>query len=164
MDGRDVERSRADLRRYVLEALRLEPQGEVLLRVCAKQGATIADSRPLRAGTLVFTAHGSAMQDIEQADTFVLGRDARHYLQYGAGRHKCLGQYVSPVLMLESLVALLALENLHRPQAGENETAFPRETRFGHFQLDVDNLYANTFTLAFDDQGTTRQYYRWERP
>ena len=145
--------------KYVNEALRLQPQGEVLLRMCVKEDARIVDSRPIRAGTLVFAAHGSAMHDLEQPKAFILGREEKNYLQYGYGRHKCLGQYISPILMLESLVVILALENVRRPSPRPDESAFPNERRFGRFQLDDDNLYAKSFTLEFDDSGSTRQYF-----
>ena len=151
--------SRRTLLQYVLEALRLQPQGEVLLRECVRDGATIADSRPLRAGTLVFASHGSAMQDLAQSGAFIIGRDDSAYLQHGYGRHKCLGQYVSPVIMVESLIAVLGLEGLQRPEARPGESAFPLERRFGRLQLDDNNLYAESFTLGFDPGGTTAKYY-----
>jgi hypothetical protein len=65
LSGTRVAESRRELYKYFLEALRLQPQGEVLLRKCATDGARIADSRPIAAGTLVFAAHGSAMRDIQ---------------------------------------------------------------------------------------------------
>jgi cytochrome P450 len=162
LEGRDVEANRAELYQYVFEALRLQPQGEVLLRICVNEGAVIAGSRPLSAGTLVFAAHGSAMRDVPAPDSFILGREESAYLQYGFGRHKCLGQYVSPVLMCEALIAILALENLRRPTPHPDEPAFPRERRFGRFQLDDDNLYAKTFTLEYNDSGNTHRYYSQE--
>jgi cytochrome P450 len=55
-----------------LEALRLQPQGEVLLRTCARDGAQIADSCTIPAGTPVFVSHGSAMRDIPEPDAFIL--------------------------------------------------------------------------------------------
>ena len=91
----------ATLYKYFLEALRLQPQGEVLLRKCARDGARIADSRPIAAGTLVFASHGSAMRDVPEPDAFILDRPREHYLQYGWNRHTCLGQYVSPVIIVE---------------------------------------------------------------
>jgi cytochrome P450 len=162
LEGRDVEANRAELYQYVFEALRLQPQGEVLLRICVKEGAVIAGIRPLKAGTLVFAAHGSAMQDVPAPDSFILGREESAYLQYGFGRHKCLGQYVSPVLMCEALIAILALENLRRPTPHPDEPSFPLERRFGRFQLDDDNLYAKTFTLEYNDSGNTHRYYSQE--
>jgi cytochrome P450 len=159
MNGRRVAESRADLRKYFLEALRLQPQGEVLLRKCAHDGSRIADSRPISAGTLVFASHGSAMRDVPEPDAFILDRPREHYLQYGWGRHTCLGQYVSPVIIVESMVALLALQSLTRPLPRAGEPTLPLDRRFGRFQLDDQNLYATTFSLRFADSGTTRLYW-----
>jgi hypothetical protein len=158
LNGVDVARSRATLYKYFLEALRLQPQGEVLLRKCARDGARIGESRPIAAGTLVFAAHGSAMHDVPEPDAFILDRPREHYLQYGWGRHTCLGQHVSPVIVVETMIAVLGLEELRRP-AVDAAPAFPLERRFGHLQLDDQNLYATTFTLQFSDSGTTRQFW-----
>jgi cytochrome P450 len=144
---------------YFQEALRLQPQGEVLLRKCARDGATIEGSRPIPAGTFVFASHGSAMRDVPEPDAFILDRPREHYLQYGWKRHTCLGQYVSPVIIVESMVALLGLQDLVRPAAREGEASFPSERRFGRLQLDDQNLYATTFSLAFADAGTTRRFW-----
>ena len=157
--GSKVNDSRAELHKYFLEALRLQPQGEVLLRKCARDGVRIADSRPLTAGTLVFASHGSAMKDVPSPDAFILDRPREHYLHYGWNRHTCLGQFVSPVIIVESMIALLGLQNLRRPKPRPNEPAFPLERRFGRLQLDDQNLYATTFTLEFADSGTTRQFW-----
>ena len=159
MSGTDVAASRAALRKYCVEALRLQPQGEVLLRRCARDGARIADSRPIAAGTPVFAAHGSAMRDVPEPDAFILDRPREHYLHYGWDRHTCLGQYVSPVILVESLVVLLALQDLSRPPARPGESAFPLERRFGRLQLDDNNLYATTFSLQFADAGTTQLFW-----
>ena len=85
LNGSDVRRSRAELYKYFLEALRLQPQGEVLIRKCARDGAQIADSRPIPAGTPVFVSHGSAMRDIPEPDAFILDRPREDYLQYRLG-------------------------------------------------------------------------------
>jgi hypothetical protein len=159
LNGTRVPESRAGLRKYFLEALRLQPQGEVLLRKCVLDGARIGDSRPISAGTLVFASHGSAMKDVPEADAFILDRPREHYLHYGWGRHTCLGQYVSPVIIVESMIALLGLQNLTRPLPQAGEAAVPFDRRFGRFQLDDQNLYATTFSLRFADSGTTRLYW-----
>jgi len=159
MNGSHAQQSRHKLYRYVIEALRLEPQGEVLLRRCAKDGARIADGRPISAGTLVFVSHGSAMKDVPEPDAFVLNRPRDQSMPYGWGRHTCLGQHVSPVIILESLAAVLALEGLQRPEPKPGDRSFPLERRFGRMQLDDNNLYATTFSLQFSDSGTTRQFY-----
>ena len=159
VNGTEKTESRAALYQYFLEALRLQPQGEILLRKCAREGARIADSRPIATGTLVFVSHGSAMSDVPEPEAFILQRPQEHYLHYGWSRHTCLGRYVSPVIIVESMIALLALQDLGRPPAGAGESSFPVERRTGHLQLDDDNLYATSFTLRFSDSGTTRQFW-----
>ena len=159
LNGVNARENRDLLYLYFQEALRLQPQGEVLLRKCAREGATIAGSRPIAAGTFVFASHGSAMRDIPEPDAFILDRPREHYLQYGWKRHTCLGQYVSPVIIVESMVAVLGLQDLVRPAAREGEAALPSERRFGRLQLDDQNLYATTFSLAFADAGTTRRFW-----
>ncbi|HVQ13619.1 MAG TPA: hypothetical protein VMS40_08510 [Vicinamibacterales bacterium] len=159
LNGTRVAESRRELYKYFLEALRLQPQGEVLLRKCATDGARIADSRPLSAGTLVFAAHGWAMRDIPDGDAFVLDRPRQHYLQYGWNRHTCLGQHVSPVIIVETMIAVLGLQDLARPEPRAGESTFPFERRFGRLQLDDQNLYATTFSLQFADSGTTQLFW-----
>jgi hypothetical protein len=159
MSGTDVAASRATLRAYCLEALRLQPQGEVLLRRCARHGARIAGSGPIAAGTPVFAAHGSAMRDVPEPDAFILDRPREHHLHYGWDRHTCLGQYVSPVILTESAVVMLALQDLSRPPARDGERAAPLERRFGRLQLDDNNLYATTFSLQYADAGTTQLFW-----
>jgi hypothetical protein len=159
MNGTDVKESRARLHRYFLEALRLQPQGEVLLRKSMRDGSQIAESRPIAAGTLVFASHGWAMKDVPEPDAFILDRPREHYLHYGWNRHTCLGQYVSAVVIVESMVALLALQDLARPEPAPGESSFPFERRFGRLQLDEQNLYATTFSLRFSDTGSTRRFW-----
>ncbi len=131
----------------------------MLLRKCARDGVRIADSRPIAAGTLVFASHGSAMKDVPEPDAFILDRPREHYLQYGWGRHTCLGQHVSPVIIVETMIALLGLQDLARPAPGAGEPSFPFERRLGRLQLDDQNLYATTFVLQYSDSGTTRQFW-----
>jgi cytochrome P450 len=159
LGGSNAAESRAALRRYFLEALRLQPQGEVLLRKCVRGGAQIAGSRPIAPGTLIFASHGAAMQDVPEPRAFILNRPREHYLHYGWGRHACLGQHVSPVIIVETIAALLGLQDLSRPPAGGDEAAFPLERRFGRLQFDDNNLYATTFTLQFADAGTTQLFW-----
>jgi cytochrome P450 len=127
------------LRRYALEALRLQPQGEVLLRLCVQDNAELGGVT-IRKGTPVFVAFAAAMRDPEAVRdplSFDVGRDenltpyqaggvrareapqSRTYLQHGYGRHKCLGRYASEVTMRESLRALLRLGRWERRSALE---------------------------------------------
>ena len=159
LSGSDARQCRAELYKYFLEALRLQPQGEVLIRRCAREGSRIADSQPIAAGTPVFVAHGWAMKEVPEPDAFILDRPREHYLHYGWGRHTCLGQHVSPVIIVESMIALLGLQDLSRPEPRPGEPSFPFERRFGRLQLDDQNLYATTFTLQFADADTTRLFW-----
>ena len=97
----------------------------MLLRKCARDGVRIADSRPIAAGTLVFASHGSAMQDVPEPDAFILDRPREHYLQYGWSRHTCLGQHVSPVIIVETMIALLGLQDLSRPEPRAGRAGVP---------------------------------------
>ena len=56
------------------------------------------------------------MRDVPEPDAFILDRPREHYLQYGWNRHTCLGQHVSPVIIVESMIALLGLQDLARPE------------------------------------------------
>lgn len=153
--------ARDKLFHYFRECLRMEPQGEILLRQCKLDGTRLfsseqqasdpglsvfAGNRPIRAGELIFAAHGSAMKDITAADEFRLKRPCADetYLFYGYGRHKCLGQYISPVVIVETMIAVLALEGLNRAS---------------DFKLDDKNLYARELLVNFSDNGTTREVY-----
>lgn len=61
--------------------------------------------------------------------------------------------------IVESMIALLGLQDLARPAAGAGDSSFPFERRFGRLQLDDQNLYATTFSLSFADSGTTRLFW-----
>ncbi len=142
------------LRKYALEALRLQPQGEVLPRMCV-QDNTALGGVPLRKGTLVFVAFAAAMRDaavVPQPLAFDVGRDERltgylsdrerareapqsqTYLQHGYGRHKCLGRYASEITMRESLRALLRLGRLERRSA---------------LEMDEQGLYSVSLRVGF---------------
>jgi cytochrome P450 len=128
------EEASEQLRKYALEALRLQPQGEVVLRVCVKDNTELGGVL-IRKGTVVFVAHAAAMRDntvIKQPLAFDMKRDeqpseylgqgerkkeqpqSQTYLQHGYGRHKCLGRYASEITMQESLRAILRLGGISR--------------------------------------------------
>jgi cytochrome P450 len=142
------------LRKYALEGLRLEPQGEVLLRLCVKDNTEL-DGVLIRQGTTVFVSHAAAMRDpdaIPNPLAFDITRDERLiaydkdptraqeapqsllYLQHGYGRHKCLGRYASEITMQESLRAMLRLGHLERRSK---------------LQMDAQNLYAVSLRVGF---------------
>ena len=143
------------LRGYALEALRLRPQGEVLLRLCAKDNAELGGV-PVGRGTPVFVGFAGAQRDpaaVEDPLCFDAFRDerlvpylrdrerareapqSRLYLQHGYGRHKCLGRYASEITLQESVRALLRLGRLQRRS---------------QLELDEQNLYARSLRIAVD--------------
>jgi hypothetical protein len=63
------------------------------------------------------------------------------------------------VIIVESMIAVLGLQDLSRPEPRAGEPAFPLERRFGRLQLDDQNLYATTFSVRFADSGTTRSFW-----
>jgi cytochrome P450 len=142
------------LRAYALEALRLRPQGEVLLRLCAEDNAELGGV-PVGRGTPVFVGFAGAQRDPAAVDdplSFDVYRDeqlvpylpdgerareapqSRLYLQHGYGRHKCLGRYASEICLTESLRALLRLGDLDRRSA---------------LEMDEQNLYAVRLRIGF---------------
>ena len=154
LDEPDYAESLEGLRKYALEALRLEPQGEVLLRMCAKDNDVLGGV-PLGKGTVVFAAYAAAMLDPEvvpNPTAFDVTRDERLmpylcdqerareapqsliYLQHGYGRHKCLGRYASEITMQESLRAMLRLGSLERR---------------GELEMDEENWFALSFKIGF---------------
>lgn len=143
------------LRRYTLEALRLQPQGEVLLRLCVKDNTALGGVR-IPKGTPVFVGFAGAMRDPEavpQPLAFDAYRDERPlgylpdgdrahedpqsqtYLQHGYARHKCLGRYASEITMRESLRALLRLGRLER---------------LSSLEMDDQGLYAVRLRVGFN--------------
>jgi cytochrome P450 len=153
-DSPDYAESLEGLRKYALEALRLKPQGEVLLRMCIKDNDVLGGVH-LSKGTLIFAAYAAAMLDpevIPNPAAFDVTRDERLmpylagqerareapqsliYLQHGYGRHKCLGRYASEITMQESLRAMLRLGSWERRSA---------------LKMDEQNLYALSLKIAF---------------
>ena len=65
------------------------------------------------------------MKDVPEPDAFILDRPREHYLHYGWNRHTCLGQYVSPVIIVESMIALLGLQDLGRPEPRAGRAVVP---------------------------------------
>jgi len=153
-DEPDYGESLEGLRKYALEALRLEPQGEILLRMCVQDNEVLGGV-PLGKGTVVFVAYAAAMLDPEVVPhpvAFDVTRDERLtpylcnreraseapqslvYLQHGYGRHKCLGRYASEITMQESLRAMLRIGSLERR---------------GELEMDEENWFAMRFKIGF---------------
>ncbi len=145
----------ARLRAYALEALRLQPQAEVLLRLCAVDGAELGGV-PIRRGTRVLVGYAGAMRDpravphplafdadrdqqlvgyLQDAERAREAPQSRLYLQHGLGRHKCLGRYASEITLQESLRAVLRLAPLQRRS---------------RLELDEQGLYAHSLRIGVE--------------
>lgn len=151
--GPETIKSQELIRRFALEALRLTPQGEVVVRACVDG----TNEFNVRAGSTVFLAIGAAMRDatvLKNPELFDVTRDPKLekfkdpksddrknedpqstiYLQHGFGRHKCLGRYASEMCLEEGLRAMLQLKNIKRVSP---------------LQMDSDNLYAVSLPVTF---------------
>jgi cytochrome P450 len=65
------------LNKYIRELLRLNPQGEVLIRKCITE-TKLRSGEPIPRGTTVFAAHGAAMRDagvMDNPNDFDINRD-----------------------------------------------------------------------------------------
>ena len=117
---------------YYNEALRFQPQGEILLRVC-KTDTT--HGAPIKARQTVFVSQGSAMRDIDNADKFLVNRPRETYIQHGYGRHRCLGQYFSNVITIETIKRVFRNAEAGRPVIKSN------------LDMDEINLYPVRYSI-----------------
>ena len=106
--------------RHLLEALRFHPTASTLVRFTRSE-ATLAKGtsyeQVVPAGRLVFASTGSAMMDAQQLDEpgeFDLERPPHHYLHFGLGLHRCLGEQIACIQLVELAKALVRRPNLRR--------------------------------------------------
>ncbi len=110
----------AALAGIVNEAMRFDPLAPGLFRRAAVD-TTIGLGRPraarVKAGTRVFVAFRSAMQDplfVADPSRFDPGRPADQYIHFGHGLHTCFGIHVNRVMLPAMLKPILARPNLRR--------------------------------------------------
>jgi hypothetical protein len=133
----DDDASYTNLRGFYNEAMRHRPQGEVLLRqqnYVVPVSPTSSAVKPAEykdlhrklagvsfpAGQMVFVCHGSAMKDTPDSVQFVTNREERKfYIHHGIGRHRCLGQYISPLMTIESMRAIFAYDSVEKVESLE---------------------------------------------
>jgi cytochrome P450 len=104
----------------VYEALRFKPMLPLTVRYCqrktiiakgAKRGRTVPG------GSSIIAAPLAAMFDPEvfsNPSKFDSGRRLEDYAHFGFGPHKCFGQYVADIVMVETIRSILVLPNLRR--------------------------------------------------
>ncbi len=146
----DDDASYTNLRGYYNEAMRHRPQGEVLLRqqnyvVPVSPTSTVVkpseykdltrklDGVSFPAGQMVFVCQGSAMKDTPDSEKFITDREERKfYIHHGVGRHRCLGQYISPLMTIESMRAIFAYDTVEKVES---------------LEMDARGLYATKLKL-----------------
>lgn len=121
------------LARYLWEALRFNPIGPGIFRLCSAD-YTLAKATPratlIPRGTIVVAGIQSAMFDetqIDQPNEFKIDRPDYHYMHFGYGLHKCFGQYINQVQIPGIAKAILRQKNLRRAAgpAGQMQMAGP---------------------------------------
>jgi cytochrome P450 len=115
---------------FVLEALRFHSPAPILVRL-SNQEHVLARGTPrettVPAGRLVFAANGSAMMDeteLEAPQEFRTGRPTYQYLHFGWGQHRCFGQYISQVQIVEIVRSLLVLNGIRRAAGPEGSLVY----------------------------------------
>lgn len=127
-----------ELWKLAREALRFNPQGVAIARVCMRP--TTIDGVTIPAGQVVLASTLSAMHDpseFRNPDRFSTDEDDRKeesYLHMGARRYECLGKHLAPVEISEAVRALALLPNLRR----------------GDGKLEYDQVYPSSFVLDHD--------------
>lgn len=110
-----VERDRAAVRAYLIEAARFFPFPYFIIRY-AEREARIGQ-RVVPPGTTVRLVIGSALFDrdaIHDPRRFVPGRPETESMLFGHGPHLCQGKDIAEELMTEMAIALFSRENLRR--------------------------------------------------
>ena len=108
------------LTRYVLEALRFEVPAPLLFRYSAEPhilARGTARETTIPADKLIFVSTASAMVDeteLDEPQKFNLDRPMTQYIHFGWGLHECLGKYLAIPLLVQSVKALLRLNNIRR--------------------------------------------------
>jgi cytochrome P450 len=137
------------LRGYCMEALRFQPQAEMLPRVCVE--ATTVEGSAIPAGALVFAGLYTAMHDpivgqgSQPPSDFLPGRDEKFYLHFGYERNKCVGYYIAPVEIVEALRCVLAKVNsieMIEPMKFSKEAPFADKEKLNEDPPDNKGPYA----------------------
>jgi cytochrome P450 len=106
------------VRAYLWEALRFAPVFPFLVRYCPRATTIATRTRhatEVPAGALVVASLAAAMFDpwaLERPETFCVGRPAEAYLHFGAGLHRCLGEWLAGAALPAMFSALCELPGL----------------------------------------------------
>lgn len=119
-----------DVRGFVYEALRFNPQAPALTRHTAVDAVLAAGTdhaTTIPAGTTVIVSLLSAMFDPDQfpaPDEFNPARPERNYLHFGSGMHQCFGRYINRLQLPIIVRAILRLPGLRRAAGTDGAIKF----------------------------------------
>lgn len=130
------------LKKYVFEAMRFNPQNHVLFRLALKpfklaEGTDRETDCP--APALVFAGNLGAMFDaekIQNPEEFRLDRPDENYLFFGYEHHRCLGEQISRIQIPLLVKHVVTLSKLRRPEGGDQFN--PLDLRPEHFLLEFN--------------------------
>ncbi len=113
----DSDDDRAQLLQLCREALRFDPINPLVVRRCAEDFVVAKGNlrrRKIRKGKTVLVCTRSAMRDgrqLELPSAFALDRPDHHYMHFGFGHHRCLGDHITAVQLPEIVRAVLRLND-----------------------------------------------------
>jgi len=118
------------LKHYIYEALRFRPMLPVLFRYCPRPTVvanTNGGGRRIPGGANVVAPPIAAMFDKSEFPDpyeFKSDRCLKKYLLFGAGMHRCTGQFVADAELVEIVKAVLALPGLRRSAGKRGEVNY----------------------------------------
>jgi len=119
-----------DVRGFIFEALRFDPQAAFLPRLTLEPAVLARGTEretAVPAGSVIIAALMSAMSDaseLEAPKEFNPGRPARHYLHFGYGLHQCFGRHINRLQLPLIARAILRLPGLRRAPGEEGQVKF----------------------------------------
>ncbi|WP_299844913.1 cytochrome P450 [uncultured Jannaschia sp.] len=115
---------------HIFEALRFSPVTTFQFRTVEVDRTLAAGTEyatPVKAGTLLAVATGSAMFDaalMPNPDKFDATRPPNSYLHFGLGHHECLGRHISRVAVPEAVRQILRQPGVRRVAGTEGQLDF----------------------------------------
>jgi len=139
------------LRKYVLEALRLNSFGAGVFREATADYVIASGSfrsKKIPKGTKILVATQSAMLDgreLKNPKSFRLDRPDYQYMHFGFGLHTCFGQYINMVQIPLIVKSILRCKNLRRAagDAGKVQYNQPFPVRF-NLEFDAPSAVKTT--------------------
>lgn len=138
---------RDGMRTLWYEAMRFAPALPFLARYCphdTTMGRGTEDETPVPAGSNVGVSLMHAMMDpsvVSDPDRVSMHRDPSVYMHFGAGAHRCLGEFIADPLMSELMMQLFSRFRLRRIWGPRGQIQYdPFGPAVRHFRVGVTPL------------------------